>query len=135
MLVGLIRRGIGGRRSYGSELAFESATFSLSTQVPRPTDRRTEDRIAPDLPVAKPVLDDREDFCRVRNISAGGVMVETTGYVPSVHTPLHIAFNSHQRMRGRVVWHRPPMMGIKFDETVDLREQTGRPSCGERVCK
>src|SRR3546814_19417399 len=104
MLVGLIRRGIGGRRSYGSELAFESATFSLSTQVPRPTDRRTEDRIAPDLPVAKLVLDDREAFCRVRNISAGGVMVEPTGYVPSVDTPLNIEFNLPHPTRGRVVW-------------------------------
>ena len=128
MLVGLIRKGLGGRQDGRGDMAFESATFSLSTQVPRPTNRRAEDRIAPDLPVAKLVLEDREDFCRVRNISAGGVMVETTGYVPPVDTPLHIEFNSHHRMRGRVVWIRPPMMGIKFDETVDLRELLARPA-------
>lgn len=121
MLAGLIQRGIGGRQSHWGELAFESATFSLSTQVPRPTDRRAEKRVAAVLPLVKLATAKGEDFARIRNISAGGVMVETAGPVPPVDEIVHIEFNSHQRVTGQVVWTRPPMAGIKFDETMDLR--------------
>ena len=44
MLVDLIRRGLGGPPHNG-ELAFESTTFTLSTQVPRPTEKRAEERL------------------------------------------------------------------------------------------
>lgn len=35
---------------------FDSTTFSLSTAVPRPSERRTDERIAPMLRVAKSTL-------------------------------------------------------------------------------
>ena len=127
MLGDLIRRGIGGCLSDWGDLAFESATFSLSTQVPRPTERRAAERIVPSLPLAKLTTEQGEDFCRVRNISAGGVMVETTGLVPPVDEVVYIEFNSHNRIAGRIVWTRAPMIGIKFDEAVDLRELIARP--------
>ena len=121
MLVDLIRRGLGGPPHNG-ELAFESTTFTLSTQVPRPTEKRAEERIVPNLPLAKLVTLDWRDLCRVRNISAGGLMAETTGAVPPVDTDLYVEFSSDQRIHGTVVWTRPPMLGIKFDQSVDLRE-------------
>jgi hypothetical protein len=127
MLAGIIRRGRGSGGRSSCDLAFESATFSLSTQVPRPTDRRAEKRIAPGLPLAKLTTEHLGDFCRVRNISAGGVMVETSGKVPVVGETAYVEFNSHHRVTGEVVWIRPPMVGIKFGRAVDLRELLSKP--------
>ncbi|MGH6924200.1 MAG: PilZ domain-containing protein [Propylenella sp.] len=128
MLVGLIRRGLGGRQAGRDDLAFESTTFSLSTQVPRPPERRSEGRIAPDLPLAKLLADGWQDLCRIWNISAGGLMAETTGTMPPVDSDICIEFNSHHRMSGRLVWTRPPLIGIKFDRDVDLRKLLSKPS-------
>ncbi|QNN65676.1 hypothetical protein H9L12_03690 [Sphingomonas rhizophila] len=52
--------------------AFDSTTFSLSTAVPRPEERRDDERIMPILQIAK-VLEEsgREQLVRVRNVSAG----------------------------------------------------------------
>ena len=54
----------------------DSTTFSLSTAVPRPTERRNEDRVAPILRIAKLTTATGERLLRVRNVSAGGLMAE-----------------------------------------------------------
>jgi hypothetical protein len=128
MFAGFIRRSIGRRHPHWGELAFDSATFSLSTEIPRPTDQRAEDRIASILPLAKLTTDDWQDFCRVRNISAGGVMVETTATPPPVDAQIFIEFNSNHGMAGSIVWTRKSMLGIKFDGPVDLRELLSKPT-------
>ena len=57
--------------------AFESTSFSLSTAVPRPEERRNDDRLMPMLRVAKLIQDGgREQLIRLRNVSAGGLMAE-----------------------------------------------------------
>lgn len=121
MLGGLIRRGLGGRTGRSDEVAFDTTTFSLNTEVPRPTDRRVDDRLLAMLPVAKLVLDHGQDLCRVRNISAGGLMAETTASHP-VGATVRVEFNSHQHLPGKIVWTRDTSCGIKFDQNIDLRE-------------
>jgi hypothetical protein len=121
MFGALIRRKIGSARAQRDELAFESATFSLTTDVPRPTDRRADDRIVPVLPLAKLIAEDWQDLCRIRNISAGGLMAETAGSPPPSGARLFIELDSSHRLPGQVVWVRDAMFGIKFDETVDVR--------------
>ena len=51
MFASLIQRKL-GKPPKGDEAAFESTTFSLSTAVPRPAERRVEDRVIPLLKVA-----------------------------------------------------------------------------------
>ena len=55
---------------------FGSTTFSLSTAVPRPSERRSDERVAPTLRVAKLEGPSGEQLVRVRNVSAGGLMAE-----------------------------------------------------------
>jgi hypothetical protein len=53
MFSDLIRRTFSGQPLSTSEAAFESTTVSLSTAVPRPTERREDERLSPMLRVGK----------------------------------------------------------------------------------
>ena len=102
------------------ESAFDSTTFSLSTSVPRPTERRNEDRVAPILRIAKLRTGDSERLMRVRNMSAGGLMAEVSG-PPAVGETVEIEFST-QRIPASVVWTREGSVGLKFDQNLDLGE-------------
>ena len=121
MFEALIRRKTGRGACSADEFAEESTLFTLSTEVPRPTERRTAERVHTILPVAKLVTDDTNLFCRIKNISAGGLMAEVGTAVP-VDTKVSIELNSEQRIPGTVVWTRAGSVGVKFDHDVDLRE-------------
>jgi hypothetical protein len=77
------------------DAAFESTTFSLSTAVPRPTERRDEDRVLPTLCIVKVTAKDNEQLVRVRNLSAGGLMAEI-GQQVTVGDKVEIEFNSQK---------------------------------------
>src|SRR5262245_18462629 len=68
MLSQMIRR-MGGVQAQSGELAIDSMVFSLTTQVPRPTENRIDERLATVLPVARLIADGWQDFCRIRNMS------------------------------------------------------------------
>jgi len=58
----------------GPDSAFESTTVSLSTAVPRPLERRDEDRVPALLRSGKIIDGDgNEQLIKVRNMSAGGL--------------------------------------------------------------
>lgn len=119
MFAALIRR----RRAQSVEeeqAAFESTTFSLSTDVPRPAERRGEERIVPLLRVAKMSSDDATWLIRVRNVSAGGIMAEASE-VPDVGARVLIELSS-QKIPSTVIWTREGLVGLKFDQAVDLGE-------------
>ena len=99
---------------------FDSTTFSLSTAVPRPSERRSEERIAPMLRVAKLDGPSGEQLIRVRNVSAGGLMAEV-GRPVSVGQIVSVELSS-QKIPGSVVWIRDGAVGIKFDQNIDLGE-------------
>lgn len=103
------------------QAAFESTTFSLTTAVPRPAARRADEQLIPLLKVAKLVRSDSgERLMRVRNISAGGVMGEVSE-APAVGE--HVALElSSQKIPSTVIWIREGLVGIKFDQSVDLGE-------------
>ena len=102
------------------DAAFESTTFTLSTAVPRPRERREDERLVPLLRVAKLTTERGEQLIRVRNISAGGVMGETS-QLPAVGEQLSIELSS-QKIPATVVWIREGTIGIKFDQCLDLGE-------------
>ena len=121
MFAELIRRKFGSARSGNSDAAFESTTVSLSTSVPRPAERRTDERLSAMLRVGK--LTDAsgsEQLIKVKNLSAGGVMAIVTR-APEIGDQVSIELSS-QRIPSSVVWTRDDMIGLKFDQNVDLGE-------------
>ena len=108
------------RSSETDGAAFESTTFSLTTAVPRPAERRDDERILPTLRVAKLTGDAGEQLIRVRNISAGGLMAEV-GQPCSVGDRVDVEL-SNQKIPSSIVWTREGTVGIKFDQNVDLGE-------------
>ena len=119
MFGSLIRRSSAARRAE-DQTAFETTTFSLSTAVPRPSERRAADRIAPFLQIAKLTGPSGEQLIRVRNVSAGGLMGDTTAE-GSVGDEVSVELSS-QRIPGSIVWIREGSVGIKFNQNVDLGE-------------
>ena len=101
--------------------AFETTSFSLSTAVPRPEERRGDARTVATLRVAKLTQDDgREQLIRVRNVTAGGLMAEL-GHPINVGETVAIELSS-QKIPATVVWTREGTVGCKFDQNIDLGE-------------
>ena len=122
MFESLIRRAIGPHSKGSSEAAFESTTVSLSTQVPRPLERRSDDRVDALLRLGKLTgADSEQQLIKVKNMSAGGLAAIVAGRVPTVGDQVQIELSS-QRIPATVVWIRDDAVGFKFDQDVDLGE-------------
>ena len=107
--------------TFGEDMAaFDSTTFSLSTAVPRPAERRSEDRVPAALSIIKIGAKSGEQLARLRNMSAGGVMIEV-GRPLEVGEPVEVEIHA-QKLPSSVVWTRDGTVGIKFDQSVDLGE-------------
>jgi hypothetical protein len=121
MFASLIRRKPVGGGIAVTDAAFESTTVSLSTAVPRPSERRDEERIAPLLRTAKLTHPSGEQqLIRVKNLSAGGVMaIVAKPPAPGDRVDLEM---SSQKIPASVVWVRDDLAGFKFDQNVDLGE-------------
>lgn len=101
--------------------AFESTSFSLSTAVPRPEERRDDPRNLATLRLAKLTqANGREQLIRVRNVTAGGLMAEL-GHPLIVGDCVSLELSA-QRIPASVVWTRDGTVGLKFDHNVDLGE-------------
>jgi hypothetical protein len=121
MFASLIRRKSDVRQDPGSEIEFDSTTVSLSTAVPRPTERRSDERLSGMLRVAKlTVASGAQQLIRVKNLSAGGLMAIVPN-VPEVGEHVDVELSS-QKIPASVVWTREDLVGIKFDQNLDLGE-------------
>jgi len=121
MFAELIRRKLSGPAFSSSAAAFESTTVSLSTKVPRPAERRSDERLSAMLRVGKLTeAGGSEQLIKIKNLSAGGVMA-IVARAPTVGAQVHIELSS-QRIPATVVWTRDEMAGFKFDQSVDLGE-------------
>jgi hypothetical protein len=101
--------------------AFDSTSFSLSTAVPRPDERRDDPRALSTLRLAKLTdADGREQLVRLRNVSAGGLMAEI-GHPLAVGDAVALELSA-QAIPATVVWTRDGTAGLKFDQNIDLGE-------------
>lgn len=129
-------RWIRRKRRTSDEAAFESAHVSLTTQVPRPTERRADPRVLPLLPIAKLIRGNMESPCRVRNMSAGGLMAELADgdSPPEAGEIVIVELRSDRRMTAEVAWVRERNVGLRFTAEVDLRTVFSgvRPRIGYR---
>jgi hypothetical protein len=121
MFESLIRRKSAGASQAETDAAFESTTVSLSTAVPRPAERREEERISAMLRHGKLVdQSGQQQLLRIKNMSAGGIMAIVT-HIPAVGESVKIELSS-EKIPATVVWTRDDMVGFKFDQDVDLGE-------------
>ena len=121
MFADIIRRKFSGPQLTSSDAAFESTTVSLSTAVPRPAERRGEERLSAMLRVGKLTsADGSEQLVKIKNLSAGGVMA-IVPRAPTVGEEVKIELSS-QQIPATVVWIREGTAGLKFDQNVDLGE-------------
>ena len=81
-------------------------------------DRRGQQRYVTVLRVAKLTTPHSEEFCLVRNISAGGMMAHIYSEL-DVGDPVRAEISSGQPISGRILWRREGVAGIGFDEKVD----------------
>jgi hypothetical protein len=121
MFGSLIRRRSTDENKGVSDAAFESTTVSLSTAVPRPAERREDERVSAMLRVGKLTsAAGEQQLIRIKNLSAGGLMA-FIGSPPSVGDLVGIELSS-ATIPARVVWTREDLVGLKFDHNLDLGE-------------
>src|SRR5213082_2855712 len=110
MFAELIRRKFGGARIGSGDAAFESTTVSLSTSVPRPAERRSDERMSAMLRVGKLVgASSEEQLIKVKNLSAGGLMA-IVSQVPEIGEQVSVELSS-QKIPASVVWTRDELIG------------------------
>jgi len=83
-----------------------------------PADRRNQERHVTVLRVAKLSTPRSEEFCLVRNISAGGMMAHIYSEL-EIGDTVHAEISSGQPISGKILWRREGVAGIGFDESVD----------------
>jgi hypothetical protein len=121
MFGSLIRRKSVEQDKGASDEAFESTTVSLSTAVPRPSERRNGERVSAMLRVGKlTTAAGEQQLIRIKNLSAGGLMAFIAA-PPSVGDLVGIELSS-ATIPARVVWTREDLVGLKFDHNLDLGE-------------
>jgi len=121
MFASLIRRKSGFSKAVSADAAFESTTVSLSTSVPRPAERREDERVSAMLRVGKLVdAAGNQQLIKIKNMSAGGVMC-IAARPPAIEDHVSIELSS-QKIPATVVWTRDEVIGCKFDQNVDLGE-------------
>jgi hypothetical protein len=96
----------------------ELTTDPLSGAPPGPGDRRNQQRHVTVLRVAKLTTPHSEEFCLVRNISAGGMMAHIYSKL-EIGDPVRAEISSGQPISGKILWRREGVVGIGFDEHVN----------------
>jgi hypothetical protein len=94
-----------------SALGFPAATY--------PPDRRGDIRHKAVLAVGKLVIDGHERFCLVRDISSGGMKVETT-HAPERGALVTVEMRGLAPCRARVAWREGELAGLMFEEQQDV---------------
>jgi hypothetical protein len=112
----LIRRRSGKLGDGSSEAAFESTMVSLSTSVPRPAERRSDERMSALLRVGKLYYS-----VDVHDISLGGMKVEPIEEY-CVGKKVIVVVESLRPIKGEVRWYSERKAGIVFDRALDFDE-------------
>jgi hypothetical protein len=121
MFASLIRRKSATFAEGSADAAFESTTVSLSTLVPRPVERRSDERMAAMLRVGKLInAAGEQQLIKIKNLSAGG-LAAIVSHPPAVGDQVDVEL-SFQKIASTVVWIREDAIGVKFEQNLDLGE-------------
>jgi hypothetical protein len=99
----------------GSAKCEASIRDTFSDQVERRSDARTYAVFR----VAKLLIDGEEMLCRIKNISARGIMAETLS-PPEVQQPISVELRDGERLEGQVAWTSKRAFGVTFADRIDI---------------
>ncbi len=124
----------------------EAYSPRVTTITPSEADIRTEISFQPEVPTMDRRTDDRskisvyrsamlrwdgyEALCLIRNISPGGLMGKLHTSLPP-DEPVTVEIRSGNHIAGRVAWSADGMVGVQFDEKIDVLEVLHAPVHGE----
>ena len=87
-----------------------------------------EQRTTATFLIARLMRDNGQDeLCRIRNVSPGGMRVETPRQLDLEHR-VQVELRSGVLVGGRVAWTNPGAAGIQFDTVASIDELLGGPS-------
>lgn len=101
-------------------------SFSFSSLVPPPPERRHAERHIKILRVGTLVIDGRRELCLIRNVSAGGLMAHVYSNVAPGQAVI-VELKTNQAVTGHIAWVREANAGIAFDTEVDIEELLANP--------
>lgn len=102
--------------------------ISFSPDVPMPSDERRGDRRHLSMyRSAALTMAGFQGLCLIRNISAGGMMGKIHTKLP-IGAPVCVELRSGYAVPGRIVWTADSMIGIQFDERIDVLQILHAPS-------
>ena len=82
---------------------------------------RREGRVATVMLVARLVSSRGEQLCRVRNLSANGLKVNTLSPLP-IDEEIRIELRNGRSVEGKIVWSSPPFAGMEFHTPADVED-------------
>lgn len=109
----------------------ETTRYSLSNSPPTRPDRRQGDRYVTLLRVGALTIDGRRELCLIRNVSAGGMMIRPYSPV-SPGTAVRIELKHGDSVSGIAQWSENGLVGVAFDETIDILALLTSPSDAPR---
>jgi hypothetical protein len=96
----------------------ETTLYSLADSPPGPP-RRREERYLSLLRVGTLLIDGRRELCLIRNVSGGGMMIRAySQIIPG--TRLSVELKQGEPIRGEALWAKDGLVGINFDERIDV---------------
>jgi hypothetical protein len=97
----------------------ETTLYSLNEATPEPPQRRTDERYLSLLRVGTLLIGERRELCLIRNISAGGMMIRAYTEIGE-GTRVTIELKQGEPVSGEAVWAKDGLIGIHFDEPIDV---------------
>jgi hypothetical protein len=113
------------------EQPVETTLYSLSDAPPEQPDRREGERHLSLFRVGSITIGDRRELCLIKNISAGGMMIRAYCPIPE-GTALSIELKSGQPVTGKASWVKDNIVGVAFDQPIDVIEILSASADGPR---
>ena len=114
------------------KLPVETTHFSIGDAPPPPgLERRAGERHLTLFRVGTLIVDGQRELCLIRNLSPAGMMLRAYCALAEGQL-LEIELKTGQPLLGRVHWMRDQLVGVCFDEPIDVVSLLATPEDGRR---
>ena len=97
----------------------ETTIYSLRAKAPDRPRRRGDDRYLSLFRVGALIVDDRQELCLIRNISAGGMMIRAYSAI-APGTRVSVELKQGEPVAGTASWSEDGSVGVSFDQPIDV---------------
>lgn len=113
------------------EQPVETTIYSLTDEMPRADERRSDERHLTLFRVGSVTIGERRELCLIKNISAGGMLIRVYCLLEP-GTRLAVELKQGEQIAATVNWMRDGCAGIAFDSPVDVVELLAASMDGPR---